>query len=134
MSSPPKPGVDVDSAPFWEGTRRHALLVQRCNSCDRLRFPPRPVCPQCRGWDHEWIETSGEARVLSWVVNHQRFHPAFQDVPYVTVLVGLAEQGDVAMYGGFDGSLDSLAVGLRVRTRFVDVEDGFTLVNWEAAR
>ena len=42
------PAVDEEGGFFWEGTLAGELRIQACNSCGKLRHPPRPMCPSCR--------------------------------------------------------------------------------------
>ena len=53
----PYPGPD-DQA-FWEGTKRHELLIQRCTGCGALRFWGKPMCPACNSFDSEAVPASG---------------------------------------------------------------------------
>lgn len=131
MTTPPRPVRDLDSAPFWDALDRHELLVQRCTACGSLQFPFRPVCTACLAPSPSTIAVSGTGEIVSWITTHRVFHPAFADrVPYTTVLVRLAEQSDLLVYGGWLGPVALLREGLRVHGRFSDHE-GFTLVDWE---
>jgi uncharacterized protein len=133
MSAPPSPSPDADSAPFWAGLHRHELLVQRCDKCAALQFPFRPACSRCLAALPGTVPVSGRGTVLSWIVSHRVFHPAFADrVPYTTVLVRLAEQDDLLMYGTWLGAQPPQAEGVPVVARFADHDD-FTLVEWEPA-
>src|SRR5689334_12586422 len=127
---PPRPVPDPDSAPFWEAVAQQRLVVQRCATCGTLRFPLRPVCSICHSTDWERHEVSGRGRVLSWVVTHQVFHPAFADrVPYTTLLVELEEQAGLLMYGNLrpDGEISWL---MPVRAVFERIDEQMTLVQW----
>ena len=127
---PPSPSPDLDSAPFWAGLRRHELLVQRCEKCGALQFPFRPACTRCLAESPASQPVSGRGTLLSWVVTHRVFHPAFADrVPYTTVLVRLAEQDDLLMYGTWIGARPPQVEGTPVVARFADHND-FTLVDW----
>ncbi len=35
---------DQDTMEWWEGTRRHKLLVRQCKNCGHKWFPPFPAC------------------------------------------------------------------------------------------
>jgi uncharacterized OB-fold protein len=87
----PLPEVTDDNRPFWEGCKRHELLLQKCNSCDHLRYIS-PICPQCWTLEHEWVPVSGKGKVYTWIVVHQRYHRAFEpDLPYNVTIVELEE-------------------------------------------
>jgi len=40
----------------------------RCDSCDALRWPPLPGCPECRGRATTWVEVAPTGTVWSFVV------------------------------------------------------------------
>lgn len=130
----PVPLPDEDSAPFWEAAARHELVVQRCAECGRYRHPPRPMCPECRSFAHEWARASGRGRVWSWIVAHPPVLPAFADrTPYNVVVVGLEE--GVRMVGNLTGvGNDEIREGAPVRVAFEDVEAGVALPQWEVAK
>ena len=90
----PLPEPDEDSRPFWEGCARDELLMQRCASCRRFRFYPRPMCPSCRSFESTWEKMSGRGTIYSWIVAHKPVMPAFADlVPLVDENRALARQG-----------------------------------------
>ena len=68
------------------------LMFQRCGRCAHAWLPPREHCPNCLSPAFAWEQASGEAKVVSWVVYHRAYHPAFADrVPYNVVVAELAE-------------------------------------------
>jgi uncharacterized OB-fold protein len=79
-----------------EATYREALAAgrlrfQRCPE-SHAWLPPRQHCPTCLADAAEWVEASGEAKLLSWVVYRRSFDPATEDrVPYNVAVVELAE-------------------------------------------
>lgn len=121
---------DLDSAPYWDALVRHELLVQHCDACGARQFPFRPACTRCLEPAPSTRAVSGRATVLSWVITHRVFHPAFAGrVPYTTVLVRLEEGDDLLMYGIWDADRPPMSEGQGALARFVDHE-GFTLVAW----
>ncbi|MFZ0890702.1 MAG: Zn-ribbon domain-containing OB-fold protein [Candidatus Binataceae bacterium] len=90
--SKPVPDVTPQLAPFFEAARRGVLAVQKCDSCGRLRFPPRELCSHCLSTGASWIPVSGRGEVFSFNIMHQVYHPAFAaQVPYAVVVVQLEE-------------------------------------------
>ena len=88
----PLPVPSELSAPFWEACRRHELVIQRCQNCKALRFPPAILCPECLSEATEWQKVSGRGKIFSFVVFHRVYHPAFEaDIPYTVALVELEE-------------------------------------------
>ncbi|WP_055539632.1 Zn-ribbon domain-containing OB-fold protein, partial [Streptomyces neyagawaensis] len=94
------PVVDVDGAPFWEYAARGELRVQTCADCDEPRFPPRPCCPHCRSFDHEWRPLSGRGRIWSYVLPHPPLLPDYaEQAPYNVILVELADAPRIRLVG-----------------------------------
>lgn len=124
------PVPDADSLPFWEAARDHRLVLQRCNSCSRLRFPPSPICSHCRSWDSTWEEQSGEGAVYSWVVVHHAVTPALEEeTPYAVVLVDVAP--GVRIPGRFTGATASdIEAGMPVTVVFHDTDSEWPVIGF----
>jgi uncharacterized OB-fold protein len=134
VSDFPVPAEDLDSAPFWSALREHRLLIQQCQRCGTFRFPPRTMCNRCSATATTWTEVSGHATLVSWIVTHQVFHPAFSDrVPYAVLLVQLVEQDDLLLYGGFEGDHAALDGGVPLIAGYDDRDGGITLLQWRRA-
>lgn len=114
----PKPTPDVDSLPFWNGLKRHELVIQKCNVCSRYRFPAMPTCPYCASASSTSESTSGEGSVYSWIIVHRPFASAFADeVPYTLATIELKE--GCRTVGRLEGA-EEVAFGMKVRTRYID--------------
>jgi uncharacterized OB-fold protein len=86
----PQPELDAVSEPYWKALQAGRLTFQRCRRCAHAWLPPRSECPNCLEPDPSWETASGRARLISWVVYHQAFHPAFADrLPYTVAVVEL---------------------------------------------
>jgi uncharacterized OB-fold protein len=119
---PMLPTLDDLNRPFWEGCAAGELRLQACRSCGRIRYPISDACPVCLSPDYQWRTMSGEGEILSWVVFHHGYHPAWRGrTPYNVVLVQLREGprmiGNVEPLG-----LTDLSVGAPVRVTFVPAE------------
>jgi uncharacterized OB-fold protein len=124
---------DAEAMPFWQGTARGELLVQKCSGCGRLRIPPRPMCPQCRSLANQWVPLSGNGRVWSFVVAHPPLLPAYSELaPYNVITVELDEDPSLRLVGNLVESADgpingidphSIEIGEPVRVVFTQVED-----------
>ena len=87
----PKPEPTELSRPFWNALREGKLVFQRCG-CGHAFLPARSHCPACLRPDPLWERASGKGRLVSWVVYHTAYHPAFESrLPYNVALVQLAE-------------------------------------------
>lgn len=124
----PVPGPSAVSAPFWTATEQRRLTMQRCESCDRLVWYPRFVCPHCGGFSLAWEELSGRGVVYAVSIHHRPAHPAFAErVPYSVVLVDLDE--GVRMMSNVFGTAP--AVGDAVSVAWLPLDDGRNLPTFE---
>jgi uncharacterized protein len=92
------------------------LAFQRCDECQNAWLPPRDACPRCLSPQYRWEDASGDATVVSWVVYHRAYHPAFEDrVPYNVVVAELAEGPRlISNVVGIEAA-EGLAIGLPLR-------------------
>ncbi len=121
----PRPALTQDNRFFFEGAKRHELLIQHCTNCGVLRHPPRPSCANCRSFEWDTVTASGRGTIYSFVVNHYPQVPAF-DYPLVVALVEL-EEGTrlVANVSGI--TPEEMAIGMPVVADFEDFDEDLTL-------
>ena len=134
------PQIDEDGAPFWAAAKQGELVMQACASCGRLRFPPRPMCPQCRSMKQVWRLMSGKGNIWSFVVPHPPLLPEFDALPgFNIVVVQLAEEPALRLAGNLVAdagapinSVDpaTILVGEPVAAVFPEVEPGVRVVRW----
>ena len=94
MTTPNKPDPLVNNwaRPFWDGTRKNKLLIQRCSDCEKHIFYPRMACPFCFSDNIEWVEASGKGTIYSFtVVEDNAPSPFVPDMPFVIAVVILEE-------------------------------------------
>ncbi|WP_026918453.1 Zn-ribbon domain-containing OB-fold protein [Gordonia shandongensis] len=117
----PTPGT----RPYWEAAARGELWIQRCRSCRRHYFYPRPFCPQCASDDVEWTPTVGRARLVSYAIDHRPLAPVRG--PVVVALVELAE-GPRMMTNlvDVDPRPDALPLDMALTVRFRE-QDGLSI-------
>lgn len=134
LPAPTASGDGLDRQ-YWEGARRHQLLVQRCNTCRRFQWGPEWICHRCRSFDIGWERVSGQGRIFSWERVWHPVHPALKDAcPYLVVLIELPHADSVRMVGNLLGdALQPVQIGAAVAAVFEDHDDSdppFTLVQW----
>jgi uncharacterized OB-fold protein len=123
----PLPKLDADGSPFWEGTKREELLLQRCDSCEALRFFPRRQCPVCWSAAVRWEPAVGRGTIYSFAIVHRAPSAGFSHlVPYAIALVDL-EEGVRMLSRLTDSDLDSVVIGADVEVRYEPVTDEVTL-------
>lgn len=135
MSSLAKPMPDLDqplTAAFFAAAKQQHLVVQRCQACGYLRWPPGPMCPQCQTVGGEWVDVRPRGTLYSFATYHRAMAPAFaDDVPYS---VGLIELDDgPRMYGRLVGNYDNASVGQPMTAVFEPMDDNVTFVYWRPA-
>ncbi len=128
----PAPAVDGLDTEFWAATRRHELVVQKCNACGGFQFGPEWVCHHCHSFDLGWQRVSGNGRIYSWERVWHPVHPALKNAcPYLVVLVELPDAGNVRMPGNLLGDpLQPIIIGSAVEAVFEDHDGSETLVQW----
>ena len=131
----PVPEPDGLDAPYWDGTRRGELRVQRCRACHGWQWGPEWICHRCLAFDLEWTVVEPCGTIYSWERAWHPVHPALRGRgPYVVLLVELPHAGGVRMIGNLLGDpLQTVTIGAAVEAVFEPHDDAtppFTLVHW----
>lgn len=133
----PAPAISPDGLdkPFWEGTRRGQLLVQRCGNCGVWQWGPEWICHHCNSFDMRWQEVDGKGVIYSWERPHHPVHPVLSGFgPYIVVMVELPAAGGIRMVGNLLGPADQeVIIGSQVEAIFEhhnDIDTPFTLIQW----
>jgi uncharacterized protein len=123
----PIPVSSIESKPYWEGLRKHRLLIQRCNACRQHWFPPSTHCPSCSSADFSWTPVSGRGKIFSYVVYHRVYHPGFaNEVPYTVALVEL-EEGPRMISNVIGIPSDKVVCDMPVQVVYEDINEAATL-------
>ena len=123
----PLPHPSKLSRPFWEGAKRHELLLLNCNACGKIWFPPSSRCPNCLSTDIAWKPASGKGKVWSWIVMWQRYFPAFEsEIPYNVAYVEL-DEGPKLMTNLVDVAPEDIHCDLPVEVVFEDATEEISL-------
>jgi uncharacterized OB-fold protein len=133
----PRPVAEPDGldAPYWEGTRRGELRVQRCHACRGWQWGPEWICHRCLAFDLDWETVEPRGTIYSWERAWHPVHPALRGRgPYLVALVELAHAGSVRMIGNLLGDpMQTVAIDAAVEAVFEPHDDAtppFTLVHW----
>lgn len=119
----PQPGTK----PFWDGCKRHVLLLQKCDQCGMYQFYPRSICTRCSASSLDWVEASGRGTVLTWtIVRHSVSEAYADDIPYVIALIKLQE-GPTMMSQLIECDQESVQSGMRVQVSFQDWTDDISM-------
>jgi hypothetical protein len=111
--------------PMWDSIREGSMRLQRCQECGKVQYPPGPVCPHCLSSKLEWEPLSGRGEIISWVIYHRTYLPAYPE-PYNVIAVQLAE-GPI-MISNLEGPTPpDNWIGATVRLVYSTMPDGFVL-------
>jgi len=111
--------------PMWDSIGRRRMALQCCEACGAWQYPPAPGCTVCGSEALAWKPVSGRATILSWVVFHRQYLPAYP-APYNAIAVRLAE-GPV-MISNLDGAQPVGSwIGQAVGLTYADMPDGAVL-------
>ena len=131
-----RPASSKDTQFFWDGVNAHELRIQR-RPDGSLQHPPVPAVWQDKEDPIDYVVSSGNGTVFSYVVHHAPQVPG-RSLPFVIALVELDE--GVRMLGELRGvDPGEVQIGMPVRATYIDFPDSdispaWTLYAWEAAR
>ncbi len=130
----PLPVPGVVSQPYWDGLKRHELLMLRCRAGGHLFHYPREFCPVCYSAELEWQAVSGRGRVHSFTVVHRAANPVFQQekAPYVFALIRL-DEGPILTSNVEGIEPDAVTIDMPVEVYFDDVAAEVTLPKFRPA-
>lgn len=124
---------------FYDGCKRHELLIQQCKSCGKFRFPPQRMCPECNSLESKWTKVSGEGKVCSFtVIPH--FEPRAvpmatwpaDEYPILIVMVELPDANGVHIVSNIiNCKPEEIKVGMPVKVVFEDVTEEVTLPKFQ---
>lgn len=101
---------DGPDAFFWKALGDGRIVLPRCETCKRLHFYPRVVCPLCHSTALEWVEASGRAEVYTTTTVRR---PADQGGDYNLAIIELEE--GVRLMSRVEGvAPDTVRIGMRL--------------------
>ncbi len=118
----PDPVFTPDAVFFWEGAARGELLGQRCAECQRLVFPPRPMCPGCHSLKREVVKLSGRGQVYSFVIPRHPAPVGFAEAPIVALIE--LEEGIRLVSNVVEARIEEVHAGLAVEVTFAPTRGG----------
>lgn len=125
IAATPAPVLGLYDEPMWDSIRARALSLQRCTECAKFQYPPAPACAHCGADRLAWVALSGAATIISWVVFHKTYLPAYP-APYNVIAVRLSE-GPVLVSNLEPPTPTGSWIGRPVELMYVTMPDGFVL-------
>jgi uncharacterized OB-fold protein len=122
----PLPIITETEKGFWQGAKRHQLMLYRCSNCGSYYNPPTH-CLACDIPQMGWVRASGKGKVYTYIVYHVAYHTSWQKyLPYNVAWVEL-EEGPLIMTGIVGCKLEEISIGMPVEVTFEDVTEEITL-------
>ncbi|MDE2860497.1 MAG: OB-fold domain-containing protein [Chloroflexota bacterium] len=129
----PVPVPDEVSAPFWDACNEGRLIVQSCDPCEWLQYPPAKTCTECDSADNlSWREVSGRGTINGYIVIHDSRLRVWVPVqPYNVAVVELEEDPTINFFSNLPGTApDEVPVGSKVEVEFISVSDTQKIPEW----
>lgn len=122
LPRPYVPAIDQHSKVFWDALENGEFLLNRCNACSSLQFPPRPQCPSCLNSDVNWQPTAGHGKLYASTRVYAAGGPFACMTPYSVGLIDLDEDVRILLRLLHDAS--SLSPGSAVQLAVINHSDG----------
>jgi uncharacterized OB-fold protein len=104
--------------------QRFRLEAGKCQKCGQVQFPPRRVCPKCKGTSFETVHLSDEGKVVTFTVVRVASDKFSKQTPFA---VGIVELNDGVRVTAqlADVEVDKVEIGEKVKLVFRRIqEDG----------
>ena len=119
--------TDVNNI-HYEKLNDEMLMINKCEDCENHFFPPANHCPKCLSNHIQWVETSGEGSLYSWVEYHYAYHEAFKErLPYLVGIIELNE-GCRIIANLVECKEENLKIGMPLRAVFIKGITGSKIV------
>jgi len=108
---------------YWrEIPQRYRLEAQKCKKCGMVLFPPRLICPECKGREFEDTKLAEKGKILTYTIIRVPPHQFVDQAPFA---VGIVELDDGVKLTGqiVDCDFEDLKIGQRVKIEFRKIYD-----------
>jgi len=113
--------INEDNKPFWDFINNGEFRIQKCDDCEKHRFPSSYICPHCTSTKATWCEVSGYGEVYTWTNIRKVYHDSFKDkVPYNLSVIRLDE--GVQMISNVVSNTE-VEIGMRVKVVLEDIDE-----------
>ena len=134
LAQRPLPALEPHTEGYWRAARERRFVLQQCNSCGKVQFPPERTCCHCGAAEVTWVEASGRAELYTWTVCHPPLLPYFAArAPWAVAAVEL-EEGPRMTTELVGLPLDQYKIGMPLIVDFEDIDDEHTLVVFRPAK
>ena len=106
------------SSRYWrEIPQRYRLEAAKCKKCGFISYPPRLICPECKGKEFETEVLPTDGKVVTYTIISVGPTGFTDETPYALGIVELPN-GVRLMSQIVDVDLDKLSVGMPVHLEF----------------
>ena len=111
---------------FWrEIPQRYNLIGNKCNECEKVFFPPRESCPECRRKSMgkmKDFKLSGDGEVLTYTIIYEASEKFEGQAPYPLAIIQLKE-GPKITAQIVDCDINDVKIGMKVKSTFRKIQD-----------
>ena len=108
---------------FVDYMEKGKIMYTRCKDCGLVFFPPRADCYQCLTGNMEWLEVSGNGKLISY--SKLEYAPVGfgDDLPYS---IALLDYGDYKVFGRIASDIpdEKIQVGMEMKTEVNNLPNG----------
>ena len=108
---------------FIDYMEKGKVMYTRCKDCGLVFFPPRADCYQCLTGNMEWLEVSGNGKLISY--SKLEYAPVGfgDDLPYS---IALLDYGDYKVFGRIASDIpdEKIQVGMEMKTEVNNLPNG----------
>jgi len=108
---------------FIDYMEKGKVMHTRCKDCGLVFFPPRADCYQCLTSNMEWLEVSGNGKLISY--SKLEYAPVGfgDDLPYS---IALLDYGDYKVFGRIANDIpdEKIQVGMEMKTEVNNLPNG----------
>ena len=118
MSEFIEPVITDTNRGFWEGTAEGEVRVQCCLACSHLRYPSVDWCRVCLDEEWEWLQLFDRGTIMSRLIFHQSYQPAWKERLSDNVVRVQLEEGPRMISNVLPLSEQDFEVGAAVEVAF----------------
>ena len=129
----PAPVSNKLSKPFWDACNERRLVLQNCEACQRLHYPPTEKCSKCGSSNMVWKEVQGKGHIdVFFVIRDSRVKGFRSAQPVNFALITLDEDPGVNFLSNLLGTRSGeVTAGAPVEVMFEQTSNGQLVPEWQ---
>jgi uncharacterized protein len=110
---------------FWrEIPQRYNLIGNQCTECNKIYFPPRETCPECRRKSYKKmkdLKLSGMGKIVTYTIIYVGPDAFEKQVPYPMAIIKLDEGPNITAQI-VDCNINDIKIGTKVQSTFRKIQ------------